>query len=366
MKAQLLISVVVALAMPLAAVADELRVSVMTYNVENLFDTTHDAGKEDFAYLPASWKKANAAALTACARIKVERWRDECYHNDWHEALLSEKLTRLANVIEQVANGRGPDILLLQEIENSNAVELLNARLTKAAYRTRVLIEGWDERGIDTAVLSRLPQWDEPRLHAVPYRAKAGDDVGDVSRTRGILEVRLLLPDGQKAAVFALHLPSGGSPGYLRQQAVDYLAVLKAQLPPGVLPIVGGDFNINAAEEAQHGYIAQGLASVWAVSHLVGCQQCRGSYYYRRADQWSFFDILLFDPAMTETKGVGGWLLDTRSIRLATASPYQVSEGNTPARFDATQAVGVSDHWPLVAEIVKKVETAAGHAHSVP
>lgn len=330
---------------------DQQRVSLMTWNVENLFDTVHDEGKEDFAYLPRSVKQAHPEYLASCARISVAAWRDECENNDWTDARLDEKLTRLADVIGQVGNGRGPDILLLEEVENLNVVQMLNARLGKSGYQTRVLLEGWDERGIDTAVLSRLPQWDKPILHKVPYHNENGDSSEKTGKTRGILEVRLLLPDGQKASVFAVHLPSGGGPGYLRRQAVDYLAELKRQLPADVLPIVGGDFNINAGEERQHRYIQDRLASTWSVSHLIGCNDCQGSYYYHRNREWSFFDMLLFPQEMT-SNGFNGWKVDPASIRLAHQSRYQVNKWGSPARFEGGKyPEGVSDHWPMYAEI---------------
>ncbi|HCN45796.1 MAG TPA: hypothetical protein DIT18_09210 [Pseudomonas sp.] len=334
--------------------APEQRVSLMTYNVENLFDTQHDEGKEDYAYLPLSLKQAHPEWLATCAKIAVQAWRDECEKNDWTDARLKEKLTRLASVIEQIDAGRGPDILMLDEVENRNVVEQLNSRLDKSGYQTRVLLEGWDERGIDTAVLSRLPQWGEPILHRVPYKNENGDDSDKTGKTRGILEVRLLLPDGQKASVFAVHLPSGGGPGYLRRQAVDYLAELKQQLPADVLPIVGGDFNINAAEEVKHRYIADNLANTWSVSHLIGCGECQGSYYYHRERQWSFFDILLFPKEMSGT-GFNGWKVDSASIHMPRASQYQVNKWGSPARFEGGKyPQGVSDHWPMYAEIYRR------------
>jgi endonuclease/exonuclease/phosphatase family metal-dependent hydrolase len=334
--------------------AEPLRVSLMTYNVENLFDTVHDEGKEDYTYLPLAVKQANPEYLAVCASITVAHWRRECEETDWTDELLDEKLKRLASVIEQIGDGRGPDVLFLQEVENLNVIEQLNARLDKAGYQTRVLLEGWDERGIDTAVLSRLPQWDAPRLHPMPYKALGNDDPARVGKTRGVLEVRLLLPGGQKTSVFAVHLPSGGAPGHLRKQAVDYLAVLKAQLPGDVLPIVAGDFNINAAEEEENGYIAKNLAANWSVSHLIGCGDCKGSYYYRTALQWSFFDILLFPQEMLSEAGFGGWKVDRASIRLANDNPYQVNRFGSPARFESAKyPEGVSDHWPMYAEIFR-------------
>ncbi|WP_205299822.1 endonuclease/exonuclease/phosphatase family protein [Pantoea sp. Tr-811] len=329
----------------------ETRVSLMAYNVENLFDTAHDPGKDDYAYLPLSVKQAHPEYLATCTRISVPAWRQECESNDWTEARLEQKLTRLASVISQTDGGRGPDILLLEEVENRAVLERLNGHLGASAYQTRVLLEGWDERGIDTAVLSRLPQWGAPVLHRVPYHDEQGNTSDKTGKTRGILEVRLLLPGGQKASVFAVHLPSGGGPGYLRRQAVEYLAELKRQLPADVLPIVGGDFNINAGEEAKHHYIADTLASTWSVSHLIGCDGCKGSYYYPRERQWSFFDILLFPQAMSGA-GFNGWKVDSASIHMPKASPYQVNKWGTPARFNGGQyPEGVSDHWPMYAQI---------------
>ncbi|MFJ4346575.1 endonuclease/exonuclease/phosphatase family protein [Pseudomonas sp. NPDC089401] len=331
----------------------EQRVSLMTYNVENLFDTTHDQGKDDVAYLPLSVKQAHPEYLASCARITVKPWRDECEHNDWSDARLQEKLTRLAAVISQTDGGRGPDILMLDEVENRTVLERLDQHLTTSGYQTQVLLEGWDERGIDTAVLSRLPQWGEPILHRVPYRNEQGDSSDKTGKTRGILEVRLMLPGGQKASVFAVHLPSGGAPGYLRRQALEYLAELKRQLPADVLPIVGGDFNINAGEEATHHSIASTLASDWDVSHLIGCDDCNGSYYYHRERQWSFFDMLLFPKAMNGD-GFNGWKVDRASIHMPRASVYQVNRWGAPARFDGGQhPEGVSDHWPMYAQIYR-------------
>ena len=61
--------------------ADTARVSLMTYNVENLFDTVHDEGKDDYAYLPLSVKQAHPEYLATCTKIDVAAWRKECEEN---------------------------------------------------------------------------------------------------------------------------------------------------------------------------------------------------------------------------------------------------------------------------------------------
>ena len=53
-------------------------VTIMTFNVENLFDTQHDEGKDDYTYLPLR-AKDNAAHRARCARIERERWRRQCW-----------------------------------------------------------------------------------------------------------------------------------------------------------------------------------------------------------------------------------------------------------------------------------------------
>ena len=66
-----------ALTITLSPQAFSAPISIMTFNVENLFDATHDAGKNDETYLPASEKK-NSAHIEKCKKISVRRWRDQC------------------------------------------------------------------------------------------------------------------------------------------------------------------------------------------------------------------------------------------------------------------------------------------------
>ena len=49
-------------------------VTVMTFNVENLFDNNDDPGKDDKTYLPIAAKQ-DPAHIDACNTIDVDRWR---------------------------------------------------------------------------------------------------------------------------------------------------------------------------------------------------------------------------------------------------------------------------------------------------
>ncbi|MCO4755188.1 MAG: hypothetical protein KC478_11955, partial [Bacteriovoracaceae bacterium] len=41
-------------------------VTLMSYNVQNLFDTTHDAGKDDYTYLPYKLKSQSPEIQNHC------------------------------------------------------------------------------------------------------------------------------------------------------------------------------------------------------------------------------------------------------------------------------------------------------------
>lgn len=331
-------------------------VSIMTFNVENLFDTEHDAGKNDVTFLPLALKQADPKLMAMCEEMTNEHYKRECRENDWNDRILETKIDRVAQVIRQIGGGMGPDILTLVEVENKNALEILRTRkLGDVGYDTSVLLEGDDERGIDVAVLSRLKQWDRPVLHKIPFQGKDRAETDAARNTRGILEVRLLLEDGTKLAVFVVHFPSQGNPRWHREQAIAHITVLKNQLPAGVLAIAGGDFNVTAVEDQATGLVSKTLASEWLVSHLEGCKGCPGTqaYYNKKENkkEWSFLDLLLFDKSMKAGTKSSPWVLDAASIRIPRDVREQTNQYGEPNRFSAQG--GVSDHWPLFAKIVK-------------
>lgn len=328
------------------------RISVMTFNVENLFDTVDDVDRDDETFLPLAYKKANPAVMAKCDQNSNDFYIQECRETDWNENVFETKISRVAEVIRSVNGGRGPDILPVVEVENINALTLLNERKLKdLGYKTVVLIEGPDTRGIDTGLLSRFPEWDKAQLHIVPYVDQHGNPDKKGAKSRGILEVRLLLPDGTKTAVFVGHFPSQSNPTELRKQAILELNRLKAQLPKDVVAIAGGDFNITAEEDLTHKYISKDLASQWMVSHLVGCKGCKGTEVYKRT--WSFLDVLAFSPLLDESQGTSAWALDTSSITVPAPTKNHVNRFGEPQRFEAP-STGVSDHWPVYAEIYKR------------
>ena len=334
--------VVAACAQPTAG---ETRVTLMTFNVENLFDTRDDPAKLDDSFLPLASKR-DAAHRVYCEGLRATSWREQCLTWDWNEQALATKLERLARAILQVNDGRGPDILALQEVENAAVLERLRADyLGAAGYVTAVLIEGDDPRGIDVAFLSRLTLRGAPTLHRVAHGRGGGD-------VRGILEATFQLPDGTLLTGYSAHFPAAGHSTATRMRAFEALNALAAGLPHGRLRFAAGDFNVTA-DEARRTHVTDRLAaSGWLAAHRVGCRDCRGSYYYAREREWSFLDMILVGQAFEPGREGPGWRLSPESVRLANSVPEQSMRGGYPAGFELPAATGVSDHWPLVVDLI--------------
>ena len=324
--------------------ADSL--TVMTYNVENLFDTKQDADREDYTFLPLAIKNTPQHRLN-CSKLGFRQ--SECRETDWNESVLNRKLEQLADVILSVNGGRGPDVMILDEVENLNVLNMLNEKLGKAKFATVVLVEGPDVRGIDVGMMSRFPLVKSAVLHPINFAPKTEEDKIWMARSRNILHSTFKLPNNDILNVFGVHFPSQHNPTYWREQAIDFLNGLMSKLPKGELAIAGGDFNISSEEDARFNLFRDRLQQKWLVSHYIGCGQCVGTHNYRGS--WSFLDALLFQPSMGPN-GDSKWQVVPKSIHVFKESRFQTSQYMTPARFDERKPVGVSDHYPMIAEIV--------------
>ena len=105
-------------------------VSVMTFNVENLFDNKNDAYKTDETYLEFS-KKQTPLHIKNCEKISTKRWRDDCLYIDWTDEVIEHKLNSIASVILSYGSN-GPDIIGLQEVENKRILKQLFKKLEEA------------------------------------------------------------------------------------------------------------------------------------------------------------------------------------------------------------------------------------------
>lgn len=322
---------------------------LMSFNVENLFDTQHDSGKTDYAFLPLSKKKLKSHQ-EFCATINVKKWMEECLYKDWTEDKLKEKLNRLAGTILQFNPGKGPDILVLSEVENIGVLQRLNQDYLGGSYKEIVLIEGEDKRGIDVAIMSKLPLIRKPVLHKIPFKFDDPKRAGD---TRGILEADFRMPDGALITVFALHLPNPAHPLELRTQALEYLNSLAKPYENLRHVVAAGDFNITAHENVS-AKRSEEMSKQWMVSHVVGCKECAGTFYFAPQNNWSFLDWILFSKNLNDTNK--GWFLDKNSIQVLKGYGRQADKDGRPIGFeDPSNPMGVSDHFPIGAILRKRI-----------
>ena len=307
-------------------------ISLMTYNVENLFDTKDDIGKDDKAFLPASMKR-NVYHQGACQGIRVKKWREECLNLDWNEDAKNNKILNIVKVITSF-DSNGADIVAFQEIENVNVLKDLFKLLEPYGYKDHVLLEGKDYRGIDSAVVSKFPI-KQSKLHYVKF--SPGLRKRD---TRPILEAKIDI-FGTDLIVYSVHFPAPFLDAVLRKESFNSLeGLLNSHDDPA---IAMGDFNVTTEEELELNTF-QDQSNIWFVSHREGCEDCRGTYYYEPKDDWSFLDVILVSKGRKIS-------FKANSIDVLINETNGLKNSGIPKGFDAISMEGVSDHFPVIAKV---------------
>jgi endonuclease/exonuclease/phosphatase family metal-dependent hydrolase len=321
---------------------------VMSYNVENLFDTEHDEGKDDWTFLPLDRKK-DPEHKKRCAEGGGGKQRTrECETLDWSETELKAKLERIGKILTSVNKGQCADVLILVEIENLKVLERLRKEFLSACkYKPGILLEGNDRRGIDTAILSRFEPVGTPRLHAIDFVESRRN--GEIPRSRDLLEASFKLPAGDILTAFAVHFPAPYHPFTERMEAMRTLNKLAHKAAEQAqLVIAAGDFNINAKEDSR---FYRALASQdWHVSHLEGCRSCLGTHYFKRDDSWSFLDAILIYKGGRQHP-TWQWKLDPESVAVVQGFDFQTDAKGLPIGWERAALPGQSDHLPIVLQL---------------
>ena len=208
------------------AVAQEKKIGVYGvgfYNLENLFDTCHDEGKNDYEYLANGTNKWNAMK---------------------YESKLANMSRVLAEMGTDLLKNIGCAIIGVSEEENARALSDLVAQPALAARNFKFChVEGPDKRGVDCGLLYN-PRFFEPKdVKLYPYVQKLEKDSGFV--TRGFLTVKGSLA-GDDIAVIVCHLPSRAATSFYRELGAEQVRHLKDSLiaaEPNLKVIVMGDMN---------------------------------------------------------------------------------------------------------------------------
>lgn len=301
------------------------RFKVMEWNVENLFDTLHDAHKSDWDFTPDG----------------AYKWRPWRY---WR------KLDAVAKTIAAVGGETGlPALVGMCEVENDSVMcDLTHRSALRAAGYAYVMTQSADVRGIDVVLLYqpflfRLLSWHAIR---VPSRQHG------FSPTRDLLYASGCLPSGDTLHVVVCHFPSktGGareSESHRRLTAKSLRTIVDSVLlvSPQAKMLVMGDYNASFHEKLFR-QLCPPLVETLPTSRRALMQPV-GSYYFQR--KWSYLDHILVSEGLLSWQKTMQTACSAQEVHL----PFLLDREGVPNRtFKGTfYHGGISDHLPLVIEL---------------
>ena len=259
--------------------------SVAFYNLENLFDTIHDAGKNDYDFLP-----------------------DGSYK--WNSKKYEAKLANMARVLSSLSRDKvpqGPAFIGVAEVENNRVLDDLLKQPSLSAYKY-IHYEGPDKRGIDCALLYDPQQFEVTRSKLVLSEPYQGDTV---HLTRGFLIVDGRMA-GERVCVIVNHWPSRGAESPVRVHAARQVKALADSLrrtDRKLKLIVMGDMNDDPMDESLRALGARKWRKEVAKDEFYNPwwevleDEETGTLLYR--GKWNLFDqIVLSKPLLKKRRGL--------------------------------------------------------------
>lgn len=340
---------------------------VAFYNLENLFDTLHDAGKNDYEYLPSGTNK-------------------------WGKMKYEAKLHNMARVLSELCTDKlpqGPAVIGVSELENHLALEaLLNQPSLAGRGLKYVDVAGPDRRGVECAFIYNPRFFQMERYMHVPYYyAPSGrvddplvgfytDEQGEVQAytdlkgdtthiTRGFLVMQGLLA-GERMFFIVNHWPSRAAGSEARERAGYQVRLLKDALMashPEAKVMIMGDMNDDPADKSMTTALgckhqtdkvkkATDLFNPW---HETLYKRGQGTLLYQ--GKWNLFDQIVFSGNLLGT--------DRTSLKFYKHEIFMrdylfQQEGKYKGSPLRTHAGGVwlngySDHLPTYVYLIKEV-----------
>ncbi len=316
-------------------------------NMENLFDTIHDEGKNDYDFLP-----------------------NGSYH--WDQNKYENKLKNMAQVALDLGTdklpGIGASIIGLAEVENSNTLDdLLKQPGMKERGFQYIHIEGPDKRGIDCALLYNPQFFSVRNSFLQPY---VYDDAEQESKyaTRGFLTVQGELA-GDPLTVIVCHWPSRAAKSYYRELGGKQVRALVDSIwgaEPDMRIIVMGDMN----DDPDNASMTKALGAVrkynkmkdgeffnpwWDILRSKG----QGTISYQGG--WNLFDQIVMSKNILDGRDskdyshltLYDWHIFRRDYLLQQEGKYKGSPKRTTA--SGVWLNGYSDHLPTVTYLVKEL-----------
>ena len=301
---------------------------VMSYNVENLFDTINDPENED--------------DFTPNGKLN---WNAKRYH---------EKLNHIAQVVEAVKNENGnqwPMVIGLIEVEHASCLnDLVTKTLLNEGHYQVAFLEGEDERGIDVGLLFRSDVMEVVSVN------KHNIVLPENDKTRHILEV-VGRVNNELVVFYVNHWPSrsGGTEKSApsRQLASEQLSMVmtnRMKQNPDCNMILMGDFNDYPDNQ-----------SVARLEWVNGKQFSnlmkktddtnKGSHFYK--GEWGFLDQFIVNSEILAQDGKG-WLFKRSEAVAFDFMMYTNNKGEmSPSRTYVGDSYkgGYSDHLPILLEL---------------
>lgn len=321
------------------------KVAVGFYNLENLFDTIHDAGKNDSSFLP----KGNY------------RWTTEKYHL---------KLKHLARVLSEMGTDsvdEGCAVIGVAEAENARVLDDLCREAPFADHKMKYeIIEGPDYRGIDCALLYDPNVLKVENTRLVPYVQVLAKDSN--YHTRGFFIVSGRMMD-EHVAFVVNHMPSRFSDEFYRKLGARQLRTVVDSLlrdDPKVKLFVMGDMNDDPMDESmaidlgakRYSFEVRkptDLYNPWWNTLVDG----KGTLEYM--GRWNLFDQIILSRSLIDHRPspkyksltFSGHQVFCREYMLEPDGPFK----GTPWRtlVGPRWLKGYSDHLPTIVYLKKKL-----------
>lgn len=256
------------------------------YNLENLFDTCHDEGKNDYEYLPDG-------------------------RNRWTGLKYSHKLRNMARVLSEMGTDRIPigcAVIGVSEVENAKCMTDLcdQEPLKKRGYKF-VHIEGPDNRGVDCALIYNPSLFTIRDVKLVPYIYIKPEDAHRA--TRGFLVVSGTMA-GEHVTVIVNHLPSRGATSFYREEGGRQLRIVKDSLmrdDPNVKMFIMGDMN----DDPQDKSMAEALGAKRKIKEAANSDDLWNPFWDVLASgtgtlqydgKWNLFDQIILSHSLLDYK----------------------------------------------------------------
>lgn len=310
------------------------------YNLENLFDTIHDAGKNDYEFLPDG----------------ANRWGTLKYTN---------KIRNMAQVLSQMGtdvSDMGMAVVGVSEVENSRVLKDLveHEYLAKRQWRF-VHIEGPDSRGIDCALLYNPKQFKPVSSKLVPYD---NENINAEYKTRGFLVVSGTM-GGEVVHVIVNHWPSRNSKSPAREHAGMIVRQLKDSLMsavPGSKVIVMGDMNDNPDDKSMSvslGAVCEKENVKRSTDLYNPCSKLykEGKGTLKYDGRWNFYDQIVLSGNMLGS----GSALKLHDVEVFSREYMFLHKGRFKGSVKRTHAGGIwlngySDHLPVIVYLLKNMK----------